>query len=518
MKISKQIVLSWLTPLFLCGLLMCFDQLSQNTPSILSLGGWVGVVLRGSGYGFILAAVMFVLGRLAKWIFAPLFLLLLFVVFVEFLIRLLFGWNFFGDWLLLVQATSLDEVKMFFTENAFPVCWALLAFVLVVIFYMWSLFKWVSPNSIRARILIVPFLFVPFFLFDFRWHAPVKSFNSSICYRVITDTVAYATIYSEMGNVVVNPELPSSVQTAVGHDELPICVFVIGESMTRNNMHIYGYERDTTPCLDAVKDELCIFSDVLGVWNQTPMAVRYLFTAATYEDQKHSRYTLAQVAKRAGYVTSFYSVQGHWGALNNMVTYCFADCDKKLFLEDERVKPFYDMDLLPYFERQLSYLGTSPQVIFLHLYGCHYPCYCFTPDEEKIFNGGKKTLDDYDATVRHDDRLFGGIIRHLRELKRPAVMFYVSDHGETPRSSMWRDMDSSDMWEMPVVIWFSSEYREKFPETVARVSAAKDLELQNDLLLPAMMDVIQVKDNNIPVTVCPRKRRFTHLWQKEYVR
>ena len=325
-----------------------------------------------------------------------------------------------------------------------------------------------------------------------------------------------------MGAIVAKPELPGKLSTSVPAAELPICVFIIGESMTRNNMHVYGYERDTTPFLDSIKDELCIFSDVVGVWNQTPMAVRYLFTAATYEDQSHSKYTLAQVARRAGYSTSFFSCQGRLGHFENLVTYAFDACEKKVFLSEEKAKgvddgtSVQDIELVPYFKRQLQQIAEQPQVIFLHLGGCHYPCHYLTSDSEKIFSDDKKSMNDYYACVRHDDKLFGEIVNSLSALKRPAVMFYVSDHGETPRSKTWRDMSSPDMWEMPVIIWFSPEYRVAFPRTVERSYNAKDLPLQNDLLLPAMIDCLQVKDDAVDIVIRSRRCRFTHMWQKEY--
>ena len=282
-------------------------------------------------------------------------------------------------------------------------------------------------------------------------------------------------------------------------------------------MQIYGYERATTPDLEKIKDELCIFSDVVGVWNQTPMAVRYLFTGASFEDQVHSHYTFSEICKRAGYRTSYYSRQGRFGKFNSIVTYVFAACDPKVYLSEVMPEPIYDIDLLPYFEKQL-HETTEPQVIFLHLYGCHFPYELFTPPNDKVFKSQNKLMDDYDAAVRHDDRLIGKIIENLRALKRPSVLFYASDHGESPRSKSWRDISSPDMWELPVVVWFSEEYRKKFPLTVARLEAAKDLPLQSDLLLPGILDVVQISDTSLPIEIKGRNRRFTHMWTKEYTR
>ena len=509
----------YVIPIVICYLLSFLDALCQQSPDKLSFGGWAGVFLRPFISGLFLAFFLLIAGRFAKWIFIVVFPIILAVVFIQFFVRLSFGWNFAGDWLMMFKATSSRETSLFLQDNAIPLLLTLIAYLLVSTFFVYVLYHLRFPkNRWRVRTFIATLLLIPFVLAELLPHyLGSYTYRSTMCYKVITDTMACSRIYTDLGEVVAHPELPPVVGTSVTCSELPVCVFLIGESMTRNNMQIYGYERATTPDLEKIKDELCIFSDVVGVWNQTPMAVRYLFTGASFEDQVHSHYTFSEICKRAGYRTSYYSRQGRFGKFNSIVTYVFAACDPKVYLSEVMPEPIYDIDLLPYFEKQL-HETTEPQVIFLHLYGCHFPYELFTPPNDKVFKSQNKLMDDYDAAVRHDDRLIGKIIENLRALKRPSVLFYVSDHGESPRSKSWRDISSPDMWELPVVVWFSEEYRKKFPLTVARLEAAKDLPLQSDLLLPGILDVVQISDTSLPIEIKGRNRRFTHMWTKEYTR
>ncbi len=41
-------------------------------------------------------------------------------------------------------------------------------------------------------------------------------------------------------------------------------VWIIGESTNRSNMSLYGYGRRTTPMLDALRNQLVVFQDVIS--------------------------------------------------------------------------------------------------------------------------------------------------------------------------------------------------------------------------------------------------------------
>lgn len=103
-------------------------------------------------------------------------------------------------------------------------------------------------------------------------------------------------------------------------------------------------------------------------------------------------------------------------------------------------------------------------------------------------------MNRYDNGIRYEDKVLGLIVDALknRKMKRPCCMFFCSDHGESPRSKGWRDYDDDDVYEIPVVFWFSDKYAELFPETVSAVKSARKKKMQQDQLTGGLLSLCQI--------------------------
>ena len=87
-----------------------------------------------------------------------------------------------------------------------------------------------------------------------------------------------------------------------------------------------------------------------------------------------------------------------------------------------------------------------PFAIFLHLQGSHFdPKYRVPPDFST-----PEGFDDYNRSVRYTDAILGAI---SKALPPRTVMVYVSDHGETPDASSWRDARSPSLWKVPLIVY-----------------------------------------------------------------
>lgn len=71
-------------------------------------------------------------------------------------------------------------------------------------------------------------------------------------------------------------------------------------------------------------------------------------------------------------------------------------------------------------------------------------------------------------------------------------MFYISDHGESVESDSWRNAEDINVWEVPMICWFSDLYAKRFPKTIEGLKSAKDRKLQMDILLPGLLELFQV--------------------------
>jgi glucan phosphoethanolaminetransferase (alkaline phosphatase superfamily) len=102
-------------------------------------------------------------------------------------------------------------------------------------------------------------------------------------------------------------------------------------------------------------------------------------------------------------------------------------------------------------------------------------------------------------------------------------MVYLSDHGESPDSKTWRTATDPDVWEVPMVIWLSDEYRLRFPETAAAVAAAVGKPLQSDQLLTGFLHLTGVRgcgvgtsDDFLDASFVPRAVRMVEDGRKTY--
>ena len=85
-------------------------------------------------------------------------------------------------------------------------------------------------------------------------------------------------------------------------------VLVLGESTTREHMHLYGYNRDTTPNLDALAASdkgLTVFRDVVS---PRPYTIEVMQQILTFGDEQNpdrflSDPSLINLLKQAGYKT-----------------------------------------------------------------------------------------------------------------------------------------------------------------------------------------------------------------------
>jgi len=88
-------------------------------------------------------------------------------------------------------------------------------------------------------------------------------------------------------------------------------VWIIGESINRNNMSLYGYARKTTPILDSLSEQLIVFNDVISSEPATMASMMKMMTSADLENPDAWRNTpdIVLMAKEAGYKTFWLSNQ-----------------------------------------------------------------------------------------------------------------------------------------------------------------------------------------------------------------
>ena len=324
-------------------------------------------------------------------------------------------------------------------------------------------------------------------------------------------------LYSAVGEASARPKLPERIDPELGTNGPPIVVFAIGESATRNRMSLYGYGKPTTPAMDARRAELVVFSGIRAPTPYTATAMLYLCTCATLEAPCDMRWTIAAAARRAGYRTCLFSMHQPLGLSNSPELALFAECDdrrwsrmgimKKGFGQgdfDLGMTNVYDCEVVDDCLAELKAHPEDAECVFVHFYGSHFDATWRTPAEEKVFRADTSGMSDddaaiaaygaeYDNSIHYTDKQLERIVSYLESTGRPAALFYISDHGESPDSATWRDVSDESVWEIPAFAWFSKEYAAAFPDTVEAFRAAADAKMGADRLMPWLCEILRLR-------------------------
>ncbi|MDX2507795.1 MAG: phosphoethanolamine transferase CptA [Gammaproteobacteria bacterium] len=257
-------------------------------------------------------------------------------------------------------------------------------------------------------------------------------------------------------------------------------VLVIGESTNRQRMSLYGYNRDTTPQLKNIQDELLIFDNVYA---PRPYTIETLEQVLTFADEKNpnlylEKPTLINLMKQAGYKTYWITNQQTQTKRNTILTTFSKQADEQIYLNNNRMQDSaqYDEVVIKPFEKILSN-SEQKKFIVIHLLGTHRKYHYRYPENYSVFNGTTDSpewlsenqaeeYNDYDNAIRYNDYVVETLIRKLKDNKDNGLLTYFSDHGE----EVYDDPEhlfagrneaapTSSMYTVPFIIWRSDSWK-----------------------------------------------------------
>lgn len=253
-------------------------------------------------------------------------------------------------------------------------------------------------------------------------------------------------------------------------------ILVIGESVDRKHMQIYGYERETTPCFKSLEEELFIFKNVKTAHVFTSVAVKSMLRL---KNNSKDEFFLIHFFQDAGFKTFWLSNQEQMHPFDNTLNRLGSLCNKSVFLNNLSHIEFLskltrsthlDGDLLAYFRKALND-PADKKFIVLHLIGSHFPMNLRYPPEFNIFNLPENYHDrykakfvcDYDNSIRYTDHVLNEIINMLKKDNSSSCMVYLSDHGQDMYDTEECNISSRKTihaYEIPFVVWLSDKYKE----------------------------------------------------------
>jgi arylsulfatase A-like enzyme len=229
-----------------------------------------------------------------------------------------------------------------------------------------------------------------------------------------------------------------------------VLIFLI-DTLRRDHLSCYGYERATSPNIDSLAGDSILFKQLMSQSSWTKPSVASLFTSNyphvhraedAFDKISRDMPAIAESLKDAGYATlgvvSNPSVVPVWGFDSGFSRYVYA---KESQAEDD-LRNVDDAVVVDVAVDMLRMVGGKPWFLYVHTMGPHAP-YQPQPLHNEWVNSAHETgteqekerrrsIDLYDGEIAYTDAQLGRLLEHLKsnELYDDTLIVLLSDHGE----------------------------------------------------------------------------------------
>ena len=298
-----------------------------------------------------------------------------------------------------------------------------------------------------------------------------------------------------------------------------VYVVVIGESLNKYNMGIYGHFRNTTPRqLKEIKnDNLQKFNNAYANAGSTMQVLSFSLTEANQYNNKNFYNSLSfiDIFNKAGFDTYWLTTQGILG--NNIVS-VIANTSKHVVDLGNGINitmgisSYFDETTIKALKKSLLNNKDKNKLIVIHIFGSHYH---YQDRYPKKFSKYKNTkpyiigtnkgliLDDYsgyDNSVYYNDYVVSSLLDVVKNYKGASCFIYFSDHGEdiirhhghTSRI----DSFTYGMVNIPLTAWMSPEYKSRYPKTYETFISHKNRLFSNDLIYETLIGLAHINTNH----------------------
>ncbi len=298
-------------------------------------------------------------------------------------------------------------------------------------------------------------------------------------------------------------------------------IVVIGESLNKKFMGLYGYLRNTTPLLSKMNNngELLVFNNVYSNHVMTMHALSLGLTEANQYNKKsyYDSLSIIDILNAANVETHWLEVQTLYGGFENLVTVIAESANNLVALtvmHHKETLEYVDGPILPIVEKVLAKKTNKNRVVFVHLIGSHFTYEKRYPkDKYSIYKGplnqgefGLKAsknifINSYDNSVVYNDYIVSTILKGLKKKKGVNGFIYISDHGEEVVKALGH-MPGKFTWEMtqiPMIAWFSDKYKEVYSKKYHALASHKNTLFSNDMLYNTMIGIFNIKTDKYDV-------------------
>ena len=264
-------------------------------------------------------------------------------------------------------------------------------------------------------------------------------------------------------------------------------VLILGESFSKSHSSMYGYEKETNPCLTAMANDslLISFSNVIAPATHTIDCVKSIMSTYKLEYKDSVNWyectTLPNIMKHCGYTTYWISNQSPSGVFDNVATRYSELCDSVYFVGNTMKgldKSDYDEEVIAPI-RQII-VEDSKNFIIVQLMGSHFDYKMRYPEEWDVFQENdypnlmdyqKNTIASYDNSILYNDYIVSEILNYFDSTE--TIAFYFSDHGQDLFDSseeyfgharVGNSLSETAATQIPFFVYMSRKYQENYPK------------------------------------------------------
>jgi heptose-I-phosphate ethanolaminephosphotransferase len=295
-------------------------------------------------------------------------------------------------------------------------------------------------------------------------------------------------------------------------------VVIVGESLNKNHMSLYGYHRNTTPLLDSLNNEgsLVKYENVFSNHTHTiPVLTQALTTANQLNGEKYfSSVSILDIMEQAQFNTYWVSNQVSFGEWDNPISVLADRADHRININTNVGKVTttnnFDEELVNELQKIVADGIEQNTVVFLHMMGNHgayknrYPSSCKTysgPLAKGEFGANKywaKNVNEYDNSVVYQDILINDVVSVINEYDGTSACLYFSDHSEDVFANKGHNASSFtfEMTQTPLFAWFSEGYKSKYATAYNNFNSNKESLFSNDFIYELLIDFVGISTSH----------------------
>jgi KDO II ethanolaminephosphotransferase len=298
-----------------------------------------------------------------------------------------------------------------------------------------------------------------------------------------------------------------------------VVVVVIGESARSNNFGLLGYERPTTPLLDAEKNLAAFKATSCNTSTKLSLACMFVRPQAVVERGLQAPQvledTVFSVFKKLGFSVELFAMQSEVWFYNSLKTDFYKIREVIAADSANRGKSVLDSILLAELQASMAKHPKGRQVVVLHTKGSHFSYASRYPREFARYQPECSGVDGactkaelinaYDNSVLYTDTFLHSLMRSLSGKK--AVLVYTSDHGESIDENRHfhatpKPLAPPEQLDVPLMFWASEPYLNASPankkafEQLQQAAKSPKTAVGHTNLFDSMLGCLGITSNN----------------------